>query len=228
MTKTKCPFPAGIRERAVRMVPDHQGEHATQWTTICSIAGKIGCSGKTLRNRVRQSERDRGFTCRIDERAGRHTGRADRRFAADRPVVSAASMRPVIVIRTGRQRASSVTPRSASRSAGCFKENFGVDGVRKAWRQIAPRSEHARLPRCGWPQRPCPCAHQARQLKCPGSDSNAGSIAPWSKPTFPPTRENTYHQFHRRRIGSPVATHTDRSARKPGRFSRGSGRVVWG
>ena len=38
MTKTKPPFPAEVRDRAVRMVLDHQGEHATQWATICSIA----------------------------------------------------------------------------------------------------------------------------------------------------------------------------------------------
>ncbi|MBB3905723.1 transposase-like protein [Methylobacterium brachythecii] len=42
------------------MVLDDQGEHASQWATINSIAAKIGCSGKTLRNWIRQSERDQG------------------------------------------------------------------------------------------------------------------------------------------------------------------------
>jgi transposase len=28
---------------------------------MCSVAGKIGCSGETLRNWVRQAERDRGL-----------------------------------------------------------------------------------------------------------------------------------------------------------------------
>ena len=42
------------------MVLDHQGEHATQWATICSIAAKIGGSGETLRKWVRQAERDPG------------------------------------------------------------------------------------------------------------------------------------------------------------------------
>ena len=43
------------------MVLDHQGEHASQWAAIHSIAEKIGCSGETLRHWVRQAERDQGF-----------------------------------------------------------------------------------------------------------------------------------------------------------------------
>ncbi len=49
-----------LRERAVRMVFEHQGEHDSQWATISSIAGKIGCTTETLRNWVRQAERDTG------------------------------------------------------------------------------------------------------------------------------------------------------------------------
>src|SRR5262249_42005352 len=49
-----------VRERAVRMVFEHQGEHESQWAAINSIATKIGCTGETLRKWVRQAERDQG------------------------------------------------------------------------------------------------------------------------------------------------------------------------
>jgi transposase len=49
-----------VRERAVRMVLEHEREHASQWAAICSIAGKVGCSPETLRNWIRQLERDEG------------------------------------------------------------------------------------------------------------------------------------------------------------------------
>ncbi len=49
-----------VRERAVRMVFDQEPQHDSQWAAIRSIAGKIGCSSETLRNWVRQAERDAG------------------------------------------------------------------------------------------------------------------------------------------------------------------------
>jgi transposase len=49
-----------VRERAVRMVFEHQGEHDSQWAAIGSIAAKIGCTAETLRGWVRQAERDQG------------------------------------------------------------------------------------------------------------------------------------------------------------------------
>ena len=53
-------FSPEVRDRAVRMVLEHTKEHASQWAAISSIAEKIGCSAETLRNWVRQAERDAG------------------------------------------------------------------------------------------------------------------------------------------------------------------------
>jgi transposase len=50
-----------VRERAVRLVFEHQGEHTSQWAALSSIASKIGCTPETLRKWVRRAERDQGL-----------------------------------------------------------------------------------------------------------------------------------------------------------------------
>ena len=42
------------------MVREHREAHGSQWSAIQRVAAKIGCSGETLRNWVRQAERDDG------------------------------------------------------------------------------------------------------------------------------------------------------------------------
>ncbi len=49
-----------LRERAVRLVFDHTGDHPSQWAAIRSVAEKIGCPVEVLRRWVRQAERDGG------------------------------------------------------------------------------------------------------------------------------------------------------------------------
>jgi transposase len=53
-------YSSEVKERAVRMVFDQLGQHPSEWSAICSIAGKIGCSGETLREWVRRAQRDSG------------------------------------------------------------------------------------------------------------------------------------------------------------------------
>ena len=59
MTKARR-FSPEVRERAVRLVREHQSEYESQWGAITSIAGKIGCTAETLRLWVRQTERETG------------------------------------------------------------------------------------------------------------------------------------------------------------------------
>ena len=53
-------YPDELRERAVRMVFEHQGEYPSQWKAIESIAEKLSINHETLRIWVRKAEVDGG------------------------------------------------------------------------------------------------------------------------------------------------------------------------
>jgi transposase len=53
-------YPVEVRERAVRMVFEHQDEYDSQWAAITSIATKLGMTPETLRKWVRRAEIDEG------------------------------------------------------------------------------------------------------------------------------------------------------------------------
>ena len=47
-------FSREVRERAVRMVREHRGEHPSLWAAVESIAAKIGCVPQTLTEWVKR------------------------------------------------------------------------------------------------------------------------------------------------------------------------------
>ena len=59
MSKVKRYSPE-VRERAVRMLFEHEKDYESRWAALVSISSKIGCTAETLRSWVKQSEVDTG------------------------------------------------------------------------------------------------------------------------------------------------------------------------
>ena len=60
MSETSRRYSPEVRERAVRLVLEHQHEYGSQWAAIVSIAAKFGPTPETLRGWVRRAEVDQG------------------------------------------------------------------------------------------------------------------------------------------------------------------------
>ena len=78
MSKTTNKFSPEVRERAVRLVLDNEGQHSSRWQAVMSIAAKIGCTPQTLNDWVKKSEVDNG------QRAGIPSEMAEKMKALER------------------------------------------------------------------------------------------------------------------------------------------------
>jgi transposase len=88
-------YPAELRERAVRMVFEHQGEYSSQWKAICAIAESLGVHRESLRVWVRRAETDAGQRPGLtsDERARmRELERENRELRRANEILKAASV----------------------------------------------------------------------------------------------------------------------------------------
>lgn len=78
--KTIKRYSKETKQRAIRLVHDHQSEYPSLWAATVSIASKIGCTPESLRTWIRQNEIDNG------QRVGLNSADSDRIKALEREV----------------------------------------------------------------------------------------------------------------------------------------------
>lgn len=161
-SRTTNKFSPGVPERAVRMVLEHEAEHASRWTALSSISAKIGAPGE-MAQRLKTLEREnrelgkptRSFARRRLILPGRSStagsspdrlhrrsprglrGRADVQGPADRP------WRPQEIARIRLRQRNTIRARHRSRSTRIGN----VLGTERRWAQASEWRKHAKFAR---------------------------------------------------------------------------------
>ena len=88
-------YPPELRERAMRLVREHRGEHPSEWAAIESIAKKLGMTPETLRKWLRRDAVDQGQrpgTIRSERERVRELERENRELRRANEILKAASV----------------------------------------------------------------------------------------------------------------------------------------
>ena len=166
--KTSKRYSPELRERAVRMVAEHRGEHGSQWAAIGSIAAKIGCTAETLRGWVRQAERDQGLRAGLTSAgAGPAEG-----AGAGGPGAAAGERDPAQGVRVFCDGGARPPVQAMIAFIDDHRDVYGVEPICRDL-PIAPSTYHAHAARRADPE-PCTGARQRRDLAFAARSGGSG------------------------------------------------------